>query len=100
MGTQPQTLWGVVSKDGKIQSGSGFKVRLEDNGIFFVSFDQPFGILPAVVASQVYRRDGGGGDTRDNLVIVEIDENRVRLKTGDNEGRSEHRDFTFIAMSG
>jgi hypothetical protein len=94
-----RTVWGFVSPEGNILSGTGFLVDRSNTGLYSILFEHPFNVVPAVVATQVYPNDvsSQGGDTRDNAVIVGIATHRVRVKTGNGEGKADNRYFTFIA---
>lgn len=90
-----------------IHSGSGnFSVIRVDTGIYLIDFkDGTFTGTPALVATQQH---GGGGSwtdfasagssTRDNVVILALDKDHAKLKTGDDNGKASDRNFSFIAM--
>jgi len=97
----PTFVSGVVDPFGKVFSGAGFKVEKVDTGLCTIIFTEEFNTVPAVTATQIYPwpfdADSKGGDTRDNAVIVYIAVDRVRIKTGDDEGKAKNRAFSFIA---
>ncbi|HET7016647.1 MAG TPA: hypothetical protein VFI65_22180 [Streptosporangiaceae bacterium] len=95
-----RTMWGVISPEGKIISGHGFKVDRSNTGIYTILFEEPFNVIPVVVTSQIFPNDvsSQGGDTRDNAVVVGIVNDRFRIKTGGSGGEAQNRHFTFIAM--
>lgn len=96
-------VYGNIESDGGIISGSGgFDVSLVDTGLWDIHFDVHFNNIPAVTASQLYSDSsdttGHGGSTLDNVTLVSLDKNRVRLKTGNASGEPRNRHFTFIAI--
>lgn len=102
-------LSGAVNKDGTILSKRsdgtpGFKVTHLGTGLYLVAFDLPFTSMPAVVATQNYPGwddfTSNGGSTRDNAVVVALNETEVKIKTGDGNGSASDRNFCFIAMGG
>jgi hypothetical protein len=97
------TVWGLVGSNGKVLSGSGFRVQHDiGTGEYTILFDSSFNVLPAVVTTQAFpNRDGADpGDPRDNSVVVYIDNDRFRAITGEDNGDRADRDFSFIAMGG
>ncbi|ACU71661.1 hypothetical protein Caci_2748 [Catenulispora acidiphila DSM 44928] len=91
---------GLVNGDGKILGGTGgFTVERVDEGVYTVLFIPTFLVTPVVVATQVYPNElsSKGFDTRDNAVVVGADNTRVRIRTGNHEGRPKDRTFTFNA---
>ena len=95
-----RTMWGVIGPDGKIISGTGFKVDHSNTGTYTILFEEPFHVIPAISATQIFPNDvsSQGGDTRDNAVLVGIINDRFRVKTGGGDGRAADRHFTFVAM--
>jgi hypothetical protein len=73
-------------------------VNRAKEGLYDVTFDQPFSEIPAVAATQIYpdQTDNDGGDTRDNVVAVYVRKDACRLKTGDSGGNAKDRDFSFV----
>lgn len=94
-----RTVWGFVSPEGNILSGTGFLVDRANTGLYTVLFERPFNVVPSVVATQVFPNDvnAGGGDTRDNAVVVGIATHRFRVKVGNSSGVAENRAFAFVA---
>lgn len=94
-----RTVWGTVTSAGGIGSGTGFKVTNDKNGTYSVLFDTPFSVGPSVVVTQVYSAENNdGGDTRDNAVIVYIENARFKVVTGQDDGSKVNRSFAFIAV--
>lgn len=95
---------GRVNSDGTIpeenQSG-GYYVRALGGGLFIVEFDAALPATPAVVVKQNNRSwddfDYGGGNTRDNVVVLAVDNKGFKVATGDGDGSKEDRNFAFIA---
>lgn len=95
-----KSVYGIVSPAGDILSGSGYLIDHPSTGIYTVLFSEPFNIIPAVVATQVYPNDihnHTGYDTTDNAVILGIANDRCIIKTGDSHGGASDRPFSFIA---
>jgi hypothetical protein len=92
---------GRVNSNGSIAEGSGFFVRPLGQGGYLVEFDTNLENVPAVVVKQNYKSwndfDYGGGDTRDNAVVVAIDHKGFRVLTGGSDGKGVDRNFSFIA---
>jgi hypothetical protein len=75
-------------------------------GTFDIVFNPPFSDYPTVVVTQV--NPGGNnfdpGDTTDygstkaTAIVVKVNNDRVRIKTGDSDGTGANRDFAFIAI--
>lgn len=95
-------IWGCVNSDGTIHSGSGFTVTRKDLGIFEITYTSKFEGPPAVVLTQNFPEwnnfDSGGGDARDNSVLIASDHRHCKIKTGGADGGPSDRNFTFIAM--
>ena len=83
---------GVQSAGTREKQGGG-------NGRYLVNFSPAFKDTPTIVATQVYPNDlsSGGGDTRDNAVIVGIDNNETKIKTGSSGGSGSNPMFCFTA---
>jgi hypothetical protein len=95
-----RTIWGVVASNAKIVSGSGFKVDHSNTGLYTILFEEPFHVIPAISATQIFPDDvnSQGGDTRDNAVLVGVVNDRFRVKTGGSDGKGADRHFSFVAM--
>ena len=94
---------GSVSADGTIVGGSGFICSRTNNGIYIINFNERFNNFPTIVATQNYpnwEKFDYAGDPRDNAVIVGLNENQAMIKTGNNKGHAEDRNFCFIAIGG
>lgn len=99
--TDLRFVTGFIAKDASKLSSSGeYTVVRSGGGVYDVVFHPPFAVLPVVVATQVFPNQPGtaGGNTRDNAVVVWVAENQVRIKTGQQDGHGEDRDWTFIAV--
>src|SRR5262245_8500902 len=93
-------LWGAVSASGDKDSGSdGWSVENDGEGLYIITFDPKFNSAPGFAVTQIYPGEkSGGGDTRDNAVIVKVDHLTCKVKTGDDAGHAENRAFSFIAV--
>jgi hypothetical protein len=92
---------GTVQSNGTIAAGSGFSVSPIESGLYEITFNQSFSARPSASVTQVFPDlddFGTGGDTRDNAVLVGINANRIRVKTGDSDGGARNRDFTFVVI--
>jgi len=96
-----QIIAGRVNIDGTTAGGTGFYVRALGDGIFIVEFDSALPKVPSVVIKQNYKNwdgfDYGGGDTRDNAVLVAVDKKGFKVLTGQSDGSHVDRNFAFIA---
>jgi hypothetical protein len=78
------------------------------HGIFHVQFKAgSFNAIPAVTVTQIYPghptdpigcSGSSGGDTRDNAVIICIEKDFCRIKTGGSGGGGENRSFSITAI--
>jgi hypothetical protein len=95
-------IWGCVNADGSIHSGTGFTVDSETDGVYTITYRESFDEPPAVVLTQNYRNwdqfGYGGGDTRDNSILIAADTFKFKAKMGGSDGKGEERNFTFIAV--
>ena len=98
-----QLVAGRINSDGSIAGGSGFYVRALGDGVFIVEFDSPLPNVPAVVVKENYRSWGDfdytGGDSRDNVVLVAVDQKGFKVITGNNSGARVDRNFAFLAAA-
>lgn len=101
--------WGTITAHGTttptINSGSGFDIHREGQGIYLIDFKAGFTKTPAFVATQQFSYNSKwddyssqGGDTRDNITIITLDYEHARVKTGDAGGNAQDRNFSFIAI--
>ncbi len=93
--------YGTVNPSAQKISGSpGWSVRSDGTGLYLIIFEPSFSSAVSVVATQIYPNDlsSGGGNTRDNAVIVGADNNEAKIKTGKDDGSAENRWFSFIAL--
>ncbi|MGL4730348.1 MAG: hypothetical protein ACRCW0_02035 [Clostridium sp.] len=97
-----KTFYGYIGKNGSVLSRSNtghFHVSKIDTGIYEVSFEPHFETIPIVVATQVWKDSGpSGGNTLDNVVLIDITQTKFRIKTGGMSGHPSDREFTFIAL--
>lgn len=100
-------IYGCVERGREIHSGEGFTVIHPGSGVYEITFTTPFANTPAVTATQQYVMNAPyvwddfgnpGGSVLDNVVIVALTKERVKLKTGDSFGNAVSRNFTFIAI--
>ena len=103
--------WGDITAFGttnpKIHSGSrNYNVVRVKEGIYLIDFnDGVFKGTPAFVVTQQFSGNSSwndfgsdGGNTRDNAVLIAIDNVHAKLKTGDEDGDAKDRNFSFIAI--
>lgn len=84
---------GTVNANGSIRHGNAFSVTRTSKGHYLVAFRPAFASLSGGASTQVYPNDG---NTKDNVVIVALGPNDALLKTGDDNGNAQDRDFTFV----
>lgn len=92
---------GNVQQNGAIENGLGFTVTKVGKGQYQINFTPAFASRPSASVTQVFQDFtdfNAGGDTRDNAVIVGMDNTRMVVRTGDNAGKSSDRDFSFVVM--
>lgn len=100
-GERLRLIRGNVLSNGVPLDGSGFQVNKQPNGQYEILFLPPFSSRPSASATQVFQNFwdfSGGGDTRDNAVIVGIDNTHMVVRTGDANGTRTDRDFSFIVI--
>jgi len=90
----------VRGADAVCLGGNNFVGIKMSTGLYTIIFTPPFAARPTVITSQVYNGDVafGGGDTRDNSLVVAVTHDRVVIKTGDAANAAQDRNFTFIAI--
>ena len=100
-------LRGVVTADGQVVAGSGFSVtKLGAPGRYDIQFNPPFASVPGASVTQLFNEGKdplsgeptGGGDTRDNAVIVHLLASKMRVKTGNAGGGGDYRYFSFVVI--
>lgn len=100
--SESRTIFGIVTPEGTIYAGNGFRVDRVDKGIYTVAFESIFNIVPSVNVTEIHPwpmdPSGHGGDTRDNAVIIAITNDRFRVKTGDASGDAQNRAFSFTVI--
>jgi hypothetical protein len=97
----------------QILSGSGIDtVSAEsEKGRFHIQFSKGFfNAVPAVVVTQIYNgtengnlapiscRGYGGGNTRDNAVVICVQNDFCRIKLGDDGGSGRYRSFSIVVQ--
>ncbi len=100
-----QTIYASINADGSIKSQSG-QIRSVSNpsssSVYDIQFETPFINFPCAVVTQNYpdwdESGSSGGKTTDNAVIVSLDVNGVRIKTGGGEGDHVDRNFCIMVM--
>jgi len=94
-----RTSYGVINKDGTINSGSGdFTVTAQGNGEYIISFSPAFKGTPSIVGSQVLFGDTSQWPT-DNIVFPFLNGGAATAITGGSDaGNQSNRSFSFIAI--
>ena len=93
-GTATQHIYGVISEDGNIISGEGFKCHKLRYGLYLIEFDQPFVDTPAAICT-IY----GGEWQTFNLSVAVVDVTQWHFVcTTSSPDRPEDCGFTFIAF--
>jgi len=97
-------IGGVVSGNGTIESGGGFRVDRASQGHYVINFDNPFMVKPAVCATQIFPdlpqdSNPGGGNPLDNAVLIFVGLDHFRIQVGDNNGNPQDRSFSFTASA-
>lgn len=99
--TNYRILCGTISKEGKVLTGAGIRVTARATGLYTITFLPAFKSRPSASVTQIYPSAddfGGGGDTRDNAVIVGLNTTTIKIKTGGSGGGAEDRAFSFIVV--
>ena len=92
-----RTISGIVNDTGNYSGSTGFSSRRDRTGVYTINFNPRFRKIYGASATQVfYGGHGYGGDTRDNLIIVYLNDREMRVRTGRNNGEANDRDFTFV----
>jgi hypothetical protein len=90
-------------------SGSGdFAPTFNNTGLYTVQFNNSFTNIPTVTLTQLFMGDSNsnnlneftsnGGDTRDNAVMIAVDEKHFRFGVGSSNGSKQNRTVGFIAV--
>ena len=88
-----QQIYGVISPDGKIISGQGFRSHKIWSGTYIIEFDRPFANSPAPVCT-IYGNEWKTFDK--SVAIVEFD-SRYFVYVTSSPDRPEDCGLTFIA---
>jgi hypothetical protein len=96
---------GVINRSGAIQSGTGFTVKKEKDGLYDIKFDKKFQDTPAVMVNIAAAllpwdvdRNADQIDSRDNAVVINLGAEHVLVKTGVANGNYANYNFSFIAI--
>ncbi|NEO92889.1 MAG: hypothetical protein F6K56_22715 [Moorea sp. SIO3G5] len=87
-------IFGVVGANGSIVSGKGFKVDKKRNGIYIITFDQPFAEYPGVTCT-IYGHSWLSFQM--SISVVDIKPNYFVCQTSTPD-RPEDSGFSFIAV--
>lgn len=94
---QNRILWGTISADGSIISGSGgFWVGYQGPGVYVITFPS-FPNAPAIVGTQT-SSGSLSEDSREGMVFPWVNVNYAVAITGDGNGNQQDRSFSFIAI--
>lgn len=95
----------TIDANGTVNSGPDTGVVVVDDGAgeYTCVFGAgQFTAPPAVVATQNYPGwdsfGNSGGDTRDNAIEVAVSAQKVKISTGDGDGKSTDRNFSLVAV--
>jgi hypothetical protein len=98
------TVWGAVNEDGTRKAGTGFKPERDKKGRYTVKFDpDTFASMPSVVTLENCSTgwedfESDGCDGRNNTVLIAVNKDKFKIKTGNHGGDPIDRNFTFIAV--
>jgi len=92
-----------------LKSGIGVStVEESPDGVYTVTFETTFSDRPTVVLTQIYEGSDqsddldhftfGGGNTRDNAVLIAVSTDKFKLCVGDDNGNKLHRMVGFVAI--
>jgi hypothetical protein len=92
-----RTVAGIVGGQGEIlATENNYNVDHFATGHYTIDFETAFSFrVLAVVVTQVPNFDGS---TLDNATIMSIDNERIKVKTGDGNGDASDRPFSFIVL--
>ncbi|CAL2075556.1 conserved protein of unknown function [Tenacibaculum sp. 190524A02b] len=90
------TIFGTISADGNIISGSGFSVKKQSTGKYLIDFNENFSEIPAIVGSQTGYGEGEG--PTDVIVFPFLERGFATALTGNGEFIASDRQFSFIAI--
>jgi hypothetical protein len=93
----PRIVSGVVDGTGTAQAAVGFTVTKVETGLYDITFAPPFAAIPAASVTQIWT-GSEPSDTRDNAILVSLEQTKMRVKTGNNTGAPTDRSFSFIAI--
>lgn len=99
-----QIIGGNINADGSQYSGTAgaFSVTRVEEGIYEISFSTPFATCPVILSKQNNESWGDFTNRNDNAnnntLVIAVDESLCRIKTGDSSGKSEDKNFTFLAL--
>jgi hypothetical protein len=111
-----QMVWGIVTFNTDnvptpIAGTGNFQVVRGGTGLFNVVFDSTvaFSSTPTVAVTQIFNGGGnlndidptgsyGGGNSKDNAVLIAVSTTQFRLITGDQFGNKQDRMFCFLVV--
>jgi hypothetical protein len=99
--TNTRIVAGTVNASGQSFFGTGCSISKKGTGLYQIDFSPAFPNYPAASVTQIFPSVsdfGGGGDTRDNAVIVGLNQNSMKVKTGGSDGSAGDRSFTFVVV--
>lgn len=95
----PTCVSGAINKDGSIVLGSkGFNVLHQGPGEYYILFDPPLPVMPAIVGKQTNWGDTSE-NTLDNVVFPSVTNLGAMALTGATDGNHVDRSFSFIAVA-
>lgn len=96
-------IYGNINADGTRYSGTTeFDSRKTAKGTYHITFRPKFLGVPTVVLTQNYpgwtEFADSGGNTKDNAVLIAVDESGCKYETGGSGGDRSDRNCGFIAI--
>jgi hypothetical protein len=96
--SESTTIHGVVAADGSIITGTGFSATKTGTGVYAVAFNDAFGDIPAVVATQC--GNFSNPSSSDGVAIGTLTKASIIVSTGTGhpDFQPQDRQFSFIAI--
>ncbi len=91
-----KSLYGTVSSEGTIISGTGYTVQRVSKGTYSINFIENFSEVPAIVGSQT--GFGNGQKPEDVVDFPYLDHESATAITGNTSDDHSDRQFSFIVM--
>ncbi|MFE6104730.1 hypothetical protein ACFVQ4_32930 [Streptomyces laurentii] len=91
-----QQIYGIVTADGKKNSGSGFSVSRDEEGKYSITWDNQFAQTPGVAATIVRLSDQWY--PTDGVDVGNVTNAGCMVFTMKSNSYSEDRDFSIIAI--